>query len=89
MKQSTPKYYKFKRVTRIPYRIPQEFEVLTSGLDFSKNPEEIDKKALSECDGFIIYSGVLRKDWNVTDSANVPCDNIVITVKASVPACLE
>lgn len=89
MQQEKPPRYGWKRIVSTPTREPQDIGVLIKGLDFSKNPEEIELKALSECDGFIIHSGLLKKDWNVIDSANVPCDNIVITAKASVEECLE
>lgn len=89
MKQETPTKYGWRRIVKTPTRVEKDIGVLTKGLDFSKNPEKINDQGLAECDGFIAYSGVLKKDWAIIDSANVPCDNITQTAKASVDVCLE
>lgn len=89
MKQEAPRRYKWRRVVYTPGRGETDVKVLTKGLNFSKNPEKIDNTGISECDGFMLYSGLLRKDWSIIDSANVACDNITITAKASVDTCLE
>ena len=79
--------YKYERIVKTPTRGSQEVGILIKGLNFSKDAEKVEKENLSTCDGFICYTGVLRKDWNVIDSANVACDNITITAAASVETC--
>jgi len=85
MKQESP--VRYKRYIKTPSRKESPVGVLTKGLDFTKESEKTDQQCISECDGFIVYSGVLKKDWNVIDSANVACDNITITAAASVEVC--
>ena len=89
MKQEQPRRYQWRKVIYTPGRRETDVKVLTKGLNLSKNPEKIDDTGLTECDGFMLYSGLLRKDWSVIDSANVACDNITITAKASVETCLD
>lgn len=75
------------RLVNTPKRSAPTLEPLTAGLQFLKDAELIDLKALSECEGFLLYEGLLKKDWEASTYSEDAVDNISTVAVVDVPEC--
>lgn len=75
------------RVVRTPTREQKTIPVLTKGLQLGEDPELTELACVSATDGFIVFSGLWRKDWALGLYASQVVDNVVTTAAASIPEC--
>ena len=75
------------RVVRTPTREQKTIPVLTKGLQLSEDPELTDLACVSVVDGFIVFSGLWRKDWALELYNSQVVDNVATTAAASIPEC--
>lgn len=65
-----------------------ELKPWLGGLQYLFDPEYIDNSCVSEVSGFVVHSGLWRKDWALVLS-NTYMDNLVQLAKSSVKECSE
>jgi len=75
------------RVVKTPTREQKTIPVLTKGLQLGEDPELTDLACVSVVDGFIVFSGLWRKDWALELYASQVVDNVATTAAASIPEC--
>ncbi len=75
------------RVVKTPTRQEGDLPSWVKGLQLSLDPELIDMSCVSDVDGFVIYSGLWRKDWNLVNSNVETMDNITTVAKADCEEC--
>ena len=75
------------RVVKTPTREQKPIPVLIKGLQLAEDPELIDLACVSVVDGFVVYSGLWRKDWAMVLSSGQVVDNIATTAAGSIPEC--
>ena len=75
------------RVVKTPTREQKTIPVLTKGLQLSEDPELTDLACVSVVDGFIVFSGLWRKDWALELYSSQVVDNVATTAAASIPEC--
>ena len=75
------------RVVKTPTREQKTIPVLTKGLQLNEDPELTELACVSVVDGFVVFSGLWRKDWAISLYASQVVDNVATTAAASVPEC--
>lgn len=62
-------------------------QLLTKGLIIQENSEDIEEGFITDVDGFVIYNGLLRKDWALVSCTNEIMSNINYYFDVSLPVC--
>lgn len=75
------------RVVRTSRRESTTQPAFLKGLQLGDDPENIDVACVSDVDGFIIYSGLWRKDWSLINTNIGVVDNITTVTVANTVEC--